>query len=284
MANEQTQGYKGRILIGGAQYPILPGARLSAPRNTVNPPFIGNFFESWQFAEGLISPVFQCNFLVRDSTSEVLSATFLDYFFARTVTVDHDTLYIPGGIKFWDGRRGWSLYGVKADRLSLSFVKGGGIQMSATFCASNADAGHVAMEALGAAPSFATFDSAPLLYGQHITFGGALAGLVFGANLDLANNHRASEAMNGSIYPAEQNASQFTASASLRMRTSSTPPVDDTAITIVLTGANVTRTFTLQNPQNQTPNDLSQDYPEVFRSYQLKLRGTTSNGAPVAYS
>jgi hypothetical protein len=279
----QTQGYKGVVLIGGTSIPVLSDPSVVAPENDVNPPIIGNFFESPNYAQGLIEPIINFNFAVRDNATELFGTTFLDYFWTRSNDAAHDTSIIEGGITFWDGVSGWQMNGVKADSLSISATKTGGPRVSGRFCASNAE-GTDAMVALTEAPSFTGWDNTPLLYGQNITFGGALAGRPMGFDLNISNNSRPNNAFNGSRYPEAYNASMMTAGFQLQMRAADTIPADGTGIAIVISGTGWSRTLTVQNPLNQTPKNRTISYPEVMRSYSFKCLQGASNTAPVVFT
>lgn len=282
MAN-QTAFYSSYVEIGGANYPVLGnGARLSAPANWAIPPIIGNL---WQvnYGAGLVSPVVDVNFAVRDKASEVLATAFLNTFLTRSADAANDTSILSGGIVFWNGRSGFTLNNAKADSFVLSCSgKGADLNLSARFLGTS-------ITALGAVPAGAPYGSAPIIWDKSpllrfasVSFGGALANVVWSFSLSFSNNSNPDLALDGTTGPSNINAGLQTCGLQYTVQAATTsvidngllpPPSSPTALTIVITGANITRTFSLSNPIDATPNELTTNVPRVMRSHQVIALG-----------
>lgn len=290
-----TQFYKGIVLIGGAQYPALPTAAFACPKNFIIPPTIGNYWQ-WNFAEGFQQPSVDLVLMCRDkgatgAFAEVLSTTFLNYWFTRSSDAAHDTTQISGGVKFWNGRSGFTLGGAKAESFSLSASKGQVLQFTARFLFNS-------ITTLGSAPSFTAWDNSAPLTGKNVTLtdstggGSLLANSVWNVGLSFANNSTPDMAMDGTNLPADNNAGMQTAGLNLQVQAATTTvpdnnPAVSTPVTIgiVITGANGTRTFTLNNPINQTA--LNHEIPtgRVMRQHSyVCLGGDGQTTAPISIS
>lgn len=275
----QTAFYSGILVFGGVQIPCFPGATFQDPKNAQNPPIIGNYYESPNYAPGLRVPMINVQFAIRDTMTEALSATLLGWLFNRTALPDHDTNTIGSDVKFWNGRKGWTLTGAKLDSISLSFSRGS-LSMSARFVGTG-------KSALGAAPSFTAWDGTKLITGQNVTIwpSGALSpDCTVQGSLSISNNHRPSPCMNGSAYPAAMNASQLTAAFSLVRRTDASDLVDGDDIEIRIAGTTLTRSFFVKNPIWQTGDNLGIDVPENMQTWGCLVTGDPGNGAPITYT
>jgi hypothetical protein len=272
----QTPFYSGVITLGGLAIPCYPNSQFADPFNDQNPAIIGNYFESSNYAPGLRVPVITVSIAPRDHASEVFGTTFLGWLFSRTAIPEHDTSVIGSGIKFWNGRKGWDISGVKLDSLQIQFSRGS-LGVNARFVGTG-------KTALGAAPSFTPWDDTILLSGINVTIrpeGSVSPDCAVGGSLTMSNNHRPSPCMNGSRYPAAMNASQFTAGLQLTRRTSADDLVSGDYVDIVIDGANIDRTFRVVNPIWQTGDDLGIQVPENMQAWQCLVTGGAANGAPV---
>ena len=158
-----TPFFKGFILVGNIAIPVLPNAQFTCPQNWSLPPILGNL---WQFdyGQGLRSPMIELSFVVRDNTTEALSAQLMTWALSRS-TNNSDTPYIgagggpppplgtaPGatspdggtyglldvtdGISFWDGAVGTQMTGAKVASFSLGCSKGDDIRFTMRFMGS----------------------------------------------------------------------------------------------------------------------------------------------------
>jgi hypothetical protein len=279
-----TQFYKAICNIGGNQYPVLPTAQFTMPKNFIIPPVIGNYWQ-WNFAEGFQQPSVDLVFLCRDkgslgSLSEVLSTTFLNYWLTRTSDAAHDTTAIGSGVAFWDGRSGFTLGGAKAESFTLSGAKGQLLQFTGRFLFNS-------ITPLGAAPSFTAWDNSAPLIGKNVTFDGNFANEAWNFGLSFANNHTPDMSMDGTNLPTDNNAGLMTAglnvtaqAALLTFPDNNPVPGSLTAINITITGANGTRVFTINNPINQTPNNRAVPLGRVMRQHSYVAIGGNGQTTP----
>lgn len=285
MAGEQVPFYQGILIFAGIQIPCAVGASFQNPFSDQSPPMIGNFYESPSFAPGLQVPMITVNFIVRDLTTECLAAAFLNYFFDRTNTFEHNTNIMPGGIKFWNGVKGWTLRGAKFDSLQIGFSKQS-LSISARFVGANEGA-TPAVEAINTAPAFTAWNDAAIIPGFKVTVwpdGATNPDCAISGSLTLSNNHRPNPCMNNSQFPKSMDASQFTAGFQLTRRTSATDLVQGAKVDIIIAGTNITRTFTVWNPRWQTGNNLTIEAPEGFQQWVAQVKGRPGNLVPVSYS
>ncbi len=282
---DQLPFYAGIILIGGIQIPVAPGAAFENPFNENSPPIIGNYYESESYAPGLREPMITVQFIVRDKATECLSAAFLDYLITRTALPEHNTNIIPGGIKFWDGDSGVWMHGAKLDSLQIGFSKQS-LTISARFVGANEGA-TVAVEALGAAPTFTAWDATTIIPGHVVTVwpsGAGAADCAISGSLTMSNNHRPNPCMNGSPYPKSMDASQFTAGLQLTRRATAADLVSGVALEIRIGAINIPRNLFVRNPRWQTGPNRNIGVPETFKTWSAQVKSGTANGFPIYYS
>lgn len=155
----QVQWYKSAIYIAGVQFPVYPGAMLSADDNITAPQVICNWGQQ-NFQRGFVNPSITVSFCVRDvagvANGSVLTDLFLNLQLARTPDYAHDAYCVdalvggdglgpsgaitPGssntyqaGIFFWNGFDGVFLTYAKMDSLMISSAKGSDLNMQARF-------------------------------------------------------------------------------------------------------------------------------------------------------
>lgn len=293
-ATANTPFYNSFLQIGSAFYPVYPNSvQLMCPLNYVLPPILGNFWQ-WNYYEGLRQPMCECQLAIRDKSTEVFSTTFLNYFMARTTDVSNDTVAISGGVYLWNGRRGFKMVtGVKGDSFSLGASAGGALQFTARFIGTDF-LPFSGGEAAAAPTLFTGWDKTNLLSWANLTFpSGALASDVWNFNTSYSNNHSPNLGMNGTTFVSAQNAGSPSAGMSLLVQAATTPdllptaangtfppPATPTSLAATVTGANVTRVFTLSNPIVNNPNDLAIGAPRVMQPYQFVCPGGDGNSIP----
>jgi len=284
-ASAQAQFYTSYLSFGGLMIPIYPGARLSAPRNYVAPPLVGNF---WILNEGdgFTNPSVDVQVAVRDVAQEALGLTgvigvgskFLDYALIRSADSANDTAILPGGVVFYNGVRALLLENAKFDSFSLSASKGGDITMRARFCGTDVIS--------TTTPSLVPWSTARLLRYNKVTFAGALAGIVWSVDAGFSNSHSPDMSMNGTTGPAAQNAGMLGATLQLTGQAADDATmggISTAAFTIA--GSNVTRTFTFGNVHDQTPDDLSISIPRNMREHSYLCKGVDgSTSGPLVVS
>ena len=295
MSVQITQFYRAVVLVGGIQYPIIPTAGFSCPKNFIIPPIIGNL---WQFnyTEGFQQPSVDLIFIPRDkgasgAFSEVFSSTFLNYFLRGTAD---DTSTISGGLVFWNGQDGWTLSGAKADTFSLSVAQGQLIGFTARFLFNG-------ITYLSTAPSFTAWDNSAPLIGKNaaVSFGSAAqTGSVWNLGLTYSNNHTPDMSLNGTNFPTDNNAGMQTAALNFTVQaaqgiqggTTAVPdnnpvPSSLTTVSCIITGVNGTRTFTVNNPIDQIGNNREVPLGRVMRPHSyVALGGTATTTSPLTIS
>jgi hypothetical protein len=310
-----TVFYKAVILINGSAYAINPGGtRLQCPKNFQVPPIIGNF---WQlnYGEGLRNPMVDCSMVVRNKSNEVMSPTFFNYFHTRTNDAAFDTLPLTSGITFWNGRSGFVLNNAKADSYTVGCASGDQIRISARFVGST-------LTPITAIPAYATaFDRANILVFKYLTFLAGLSNVVWNFNLTFSNNHSPNVPLNGTEFPADQNAGMQTVGFNFMVQAATQnplllqnatstnpfytssygtvpdnaafpPPSSPTTIAFQIAGSDYgasptpfTRTFTLNNPIDNTPDDMDIPQGRVMRQHQyLCMGGDGQTTAPLTVS
>jgi hypothetical protein len=311
----QSIFYKSVVLINGTAYSILPnGTRISAPKNYSIPPIIGNYWQ-FNFGAGLRQAVVDVAFVPLDSTTGVISDTFLNYALTRTNDTSHDTSVI-GPIAFWNGRDGFTLTNAKMESFSISSSKGQPISFSARFVGGQ-------LLPIGAYSSpFTTWDSStytttqmqqsrlPILQFMSVNFLGGLANVVWSFNLTFSNNHTPNIPLDGSEWPIAQNAGMQTVAFNCMVQAATLKAVDInynssygtvpdnspatgapdntvpgslTTIQFTITGATMGAvTFTLNNPVDQTPDEHDVQAPRLMRSHQYSCLGGGANGQALA--
>jgi len=282
MATAQTQFYQSKIMIGGSVVPCFPEAAFYAPPNYVVPPILGNF---WQVnvGVGLIQPYVELSFALRDKTSEVLYGTFLDYWFARSADVAHDTAAIPSGIVFWDGYKGWSLSGAKADSFSIGASKGSAIQFTARFCGTS-----FAAQNSDPAPGFVGWSTDSLLMFDRIGFDSNLTSRVWRFDASFSNNHNPDLSLDGTVTPAACNAGMQTAGFQITCQAKDDVGVvgmgtvaDESAIYFDINGSAGKKVrFTMARCKNADPNSRNTRPPRIMRQYPFLVLGADGQTTP----
>jgi len=269
----QVQFYKAVIIIPGVPNPIpvLPGARLTVPRNWVVPPVIGNYWQ-WNYGEGVKIPVMDCSVLVRDNAGEALSSSLFGYFFNRTNDSAHDTTPM-GNVTFWDGATGYTLNNAKAESFTLGTSMGDNLRMSMRLMGSS-------ITQLTGSFSYPTsFNNANVLRFQSVNFASTLASKVWRFDLSFSNNHNPNYALNGTVFPTEVNAGVMSAGFNIIVQANDVvPPVPPpgtncTPISFTITGSSHTCTFTISNPLDNTDYNRSVDPPRVMRQHTYVCLG-----------
>lgn len=278
MASAQTVWYKSQIKIGATAIPCYPNARLTCPMNWAIPAIIGNYWQ-YSYGVGLRQPAVDVTFAVRDKTGEALSSTLLGMFFTRSADGAHDTTAVSGGIQFWNGRSGFTLGGAKAESFTMGCSKGDEIRFSARFVGTS-------ITPLGAAPGVTAWDSSRILRFKAVNFGGSLANIVWSFNLSFSNNHTPDLSLNGSEFPADQNAGMQTAGFVISAQESDSATIEALdssgpfSQTIVITGTGGNLTLTLNGLLNQTPNERDVRVPRIMRDYSFACLGGSGQTTP----
>jgi hypothetical protein len=287
--------------LGGspAVYPAMPGMNFGLPKNFIIPPILGNYAQ-FNYTEGFQQPTMDVQMVPRDVASEVFGSTFLNYFLTRSGTAAYDTSAISGGITFWNGYEGYQFLGAKADSFTVSCQKGQSpIQFSTRWLGTTVNyitgwtsgytgpAAWALQNLLGFANVNATDTTGtPILPSQIWQFA-----------ISFANNHTPDMSLNNSVFPAAQNAGMPTAGMQFRTQVAlgNVPDNNPTQFTggspnapvtvsIVVTGTNQSRTFTLNNPIDQARNNRSVPATRVFRDHTYTSLAATSTGMPLTIS
>lgn len=271
-----TQFYKGVILIGGSQIPVLGGADFGADENDMIPPIIGNYAQL-NVAEGMITPVVNLSLAPRDKAGEALANAFLTYFLMRSNDAAHDTPVIADGFTFWDGRSGYHFDGAKADAFTLGGSAGDFLRFSVRLC------GMGEPEPLTAAPGFTAYTDVPILSFPRLNFGGVYEDRVERWNISFSNNHTPDGSLVGARYPAGWNAGMWTAGMNLLMKTTADAdaPQNGDPIPIQIRSAlDPARiaTVTVVNPHFNNPKSRNLSPPHVKRNHQLTCLAPKNNG------
>ena len=282
-------------------YPVLPGARFTCPKNYAVPPIIGNRW-ALNIQEGARQPMVDLSFQVLDDANGVMGLTFLNYFLSRTNDAADDTYVIGNGsLVFFDGYRTVVMNGIKADSFTLSTSRGDNLNLQARFCGSSIDITQ-------GAPTFSGWSRNPLLKFQSVNFTSApFTNNIWNFNLSYSNNHSPNAALNGSSFPVEMNAGMLSSAFSCMVQTNSNfvdngmswnaggtytnqeviyqggvgTYLSPQSIVFTIQGNNVgTRTFTIPDPVNNTPDDVSITLPRIMRSYSYINTGLNSQGTP----
>ena len=300
----QVQFYRGVVIIAGNVYPMLPGARLTCPKNYSVPPLLGN---RWQlnFMEGARQPTIDCSFEILDTTTGVMGTTFLNYFLTRTNDYADDTTNI-GDIVFYNGYTRITMKNCKADSFSIGSSKGDDLRFNARFCGSSIDISSNAGLS-GVSPSYSAFGRPPILRFQSVTFSnGPFPNNVWNFNLSYSNNHTPNNALNGTSFPVEMNAGMQSVAFSAMVQANNQfvdngidwlgpgnygniETVDQLGvgsfsaiqpITFVIQGLNITRTITLNNPVDNSPDERSVSMPRVLTSHSYICLGLDNVNTP----
>jgi hypothetical protein len=305
----QTQWYKAVVLINGSMYACKPeGTRLNCPKNYQVPAIIGNF---WQlnFGEGIRQPMVDVSFVVRNKSNEVMNPAFFSMFHTRTNDAANDTTALTSGITFWNGRQGFVLNNAKADSYTIGCSSGDQVRLSARFVGST-------LTPLTTTPVYSTaFDRANILVFKYLTFLGTLANVVWNFNLTFSNNHSPNIPLNGTEFPVDQNAGMQTASFNYTVQAATQaanfatggatnpffnsawgqvpdnglvpPPATPETVAFQITGTDFgttpvpfTRTFTLNNPIDNTPDDIDVPQSRVMKQHSLVCLGGDGNTIP----
>ena len=283
----QLQFYKNFVVVNGVTLPALPGVSLSLPENYSIPPILGSY---WQLTvgQGFINPSVDVSFVIRDVAGEVMSQGFWDMFHARTNDYSHDTTDI-GDLVIWmaDGTSGFILKNSKADSYSLSVSKGASISLNCHFVGS-----HVVPATV--APTFAGWSRANELRFNSIAFASPLDSQVFEAGLTYSNNHTPNMALDGTEFPAAQNAGMMTASMNISTQITTANRPDNgtfpspsvlTPIQFQIVGSTKTATFLMPNPINNTKRSRQINTGRVMQgSNYILLGGNGITSPPVQVS
>lgn len=273
----QTQFYKSLLVIGTRVYPALPGCRMSMPLNYDVPPIIGNYWQ-WNYGPGLVSPTVEVQLVMRDTANECFDLSFFQMFLTRSNDAAHDTAVISGGITFWNGRRGFTLNGAKADSFSIGSGANQSVTLSCRFVGTS-------LTPVSTAPAFTGFSNATELRFPNVSFAEPFANAVWNFNMSFANNHNPDLSMNGTAFATAMNAGMQTAGFSCLMQAYHTPatlgiangtypaPATPTPIAVSITCTTGTRVFTLANPIINNPNDLMAQAPRNMNEYSFICLG-----------
>jgi hypothetical protein len=268
---QPTQFFEAGIIISnlGLQIPCLAGAGMDLPENFLIPSIIGN---RWRFnrVRGLTQPVIDMPICLRDRSDEALSSTFLNWCFGRTNDSAYNTPEIPGGIVFFDGADAWLCNGVKFDSFTLTVAKGELLGFNARFIGTDA--------VPTSAPAAIAWDNTPPLNYESCTFpvGSGFEDEVWQFGMSYSNNLIPNYALNGKRGPKKQNAGSPTAGFNIRTMAKYILPADDSTVPMVITGNNVTRTFTLNRVACGNRNSRKVEQPHVMRNYTFECLGGDS--------
>lgn len=280
----QSAFYKSIIQLGTlGTIPVLPGITLNVNENYAVPPIIGNYWQ-YSFGQGFINPTLECSLVFRDVAGEVMTQAFWDAVLARSNDFSHDTPSI-GDITFQDpDGSGFILRNAKFASVSLSCSKGAEISLNCSFAGTNVDP-------ITTPLAFAGWSNANIMRFKNVDFGGSLQAQVWEWGLSFSNNLTPNMALNGSEFPADQNAGMMTASfnMSTQIRTANRPdngvfPAPAFAalqpIQIIIAGTTKTLTFFMQNPVNNTKRMRQIAAGRVMQPSSYALLGGSSTGSP----
>lgn len=289
-ATAQTPFFKSWVEIGGVMYPAYPGSlRMICPVGYVVPPIIANYWQ-WTYGVGLRVPVMEAQLCVQDIAASCFSTTFLNFFMTRSGDAAFDTPAIAGGIRMWNGRRGFKMVtGVKADSFTLGSSAGEPLRFTVRFTGTDyaAFSGGEATAAPGLLPNW-TRDN--MLTFSAVTWGGPLDDAVWNWNLSYSNQHTPDLSHNGTPFATAQNAGSPSAGLSLLVQAATLPeivlpngngsfppPVTPSTLQVVTAGAVVNRTWTLSNPVIQNPQDVVVQAPRNMNEFNLMCLGGDGN-------
>lgn len=287
-------GYVSFTPSGGsaAKIPVYDWA-ITARRNRVTGDPVGNTF-STNYADGMQTSRFVARVMVRKTTSEALTADFIQKFLTRTVTdgVDDTT---PFTIVASDGAALHTLTGAKPESFVLTVQKGAPVTLSIVFVSpfgptrSNGRAANIA------AAYGNIVNNAKLLMYNDVTFFSAAspAGLSAGTQVNdfysveitHSNNHIVNAPLDGTLYAASFDAgvvkagASFTTKAHNRGASDLVPFATESAIRARLkTGATSKIDFDLSVVVPETDDDGNANLGASYATWQCLVLGT-SDGA-----
>ena len=280
----QRQFYKGIVSYGAlGVLPTLPGVSLNVNENYAIPPIIGNYWQ-WNFGQGFINPTLETSFVFRDVSTELMTpsstgttpANFFDYAHMRSNDGAHDVASI-GNITIQPSGTGDALVLMNAKIASyqMSCSKGGEIVIRASFVGTG-------VTTLGTALTFAGWSNANILRFKNVSFASPLDNQVWEWGYNFSNNMTPCMALNGSEFPADQNAGMQTASMNIstQIATTNRPdngtfPVPGTLapIVVIIAGTTKTLTATFPNPINNTKRNRQIASGRVMQASQYTLLG-----------
>ena len=298
MATAQVQFYKSAIRFGGNYFPCYPGAQLTAPLNYAVPPIIGNY---WQlnYGVGLVQPYVEVSLAVLDhATLCPLLQTFLNNWLTRVADAGHDTNLLGGTgvLDFWDGYRGWSMLGTKADSFTIGTSKGDDIRFTARFCGTQ-------LQLLSADPGFGGWDTSALLRFPSLKFLNQSNGdfsaydqKIWRLDLSFSNNHNPDLSLDGTMFPVACNAGMQTAGFQIMVQAKDQVNIpggdpnlqagtqlgtaDGLAFGFRIAGAAKRADFKLNRIINATPAERPITPPRIMRQYAFLCLGSDAQTNP----
>lgn len=277
------QGRRGwvRITPTGGSAIVLPAAnvRAPAPRNLLSPIPLGKSAQ-YTHKEGFRTGAFSAQIFIDDNANRALSSAFLDLFFTRTndnlntCTIEYDT---GGQLK--------TLADCKGHLIGLSVGKGDSLSFQTTFLAPAppTPSAHATAPAMTAS-TFLSF--------KEVTFTGVTVP-IYSFEMSLSNGLLVDAPIwdgtsNIGVVAKAYDAGIISAGCTFMMKdgNSSTAFLDpDTnAITMVVTGSNITRTFSFANV---VPADLDSSeigIGQVYKQVPCMVESTDSYSYPIRYS
>lgn len=277
------QGRRGwvRITPTSGSAIVLPAAnvRAPAPRNLVSPIPMGR---SAQYAhkEGFRTGAFSAQIFIDDNANRALSTAFLDLFFTRT----NDNLNTCK-IEYDSGGQLKTLEGCMGHQLGLSYGKGDILSFQTTFLAPAPPT-----PAAHATPPAMT--SSSWLSFKEITFTGVTVP-IYSFEMSLSNGLL----VNAPIWDGTSNigvvakgydAGVISAGCTFLLKdgVSSSDFLDPNtnAFTMVITGSNVTRTFSFANVVPADQDSVEASIGQVFKSLPCMCEATDAYDYPIRYS
>ena len=288
----QRQFYKGVITFGAlGNIPCLPGVSLSVPENYAIPPIIGNYWQ-WNFGQGFINPTLDVSFVFRDVATELMTPTsgsvsaptsFFDYAHQRSNDGAHDVPTIgnitiqPSGIA-----DALVLQNAKIASYQMSCSKGGEIVIHASFVGTG-------IATIGSPLTFTGWSNANIMRFKNVTFASPMDNQVWEFGYNFSNNMTPNMALNGSEFPADQNAGMQTASfnmstqiATVNRPDNGTFPVPGslTPLSFIIAGTTKTLTFNAPNPINNSKRSRQIAAGRVMQASQYTLLGGDGISSP----
>lgn len=288
----QMQWYRAIIHFGATlgYLPVLPGISLNVNENFAVPPIMSNYW-SFSVGQGFINPTLNCSIVFRDSATELLKpsgaagspANFWDFAHMRSNDGAHDA-YTLGDITIQqpDGS-GFILRNAKIADYSLSCSKAGGdINVSASFVGTSVDP-------LGTPLVFPGWSNANVVRFKNVQFAPPLDNQVFEFGCSYSNQMSPNMALNGSEFPAEQNAGMQSANFNMSTQIGTQnrpdngtfpPPATLATIQFSIAGSAHTGVWTAANPINNTRRSRNFSPPRLMQQSQYILLGGDSETLP----
>lgn len=229
--------YKTWVQVGSFILPVIPPVTINIDENFATPQPLGNYWQ-YNYVPGLIQPMVDVNFGVRDVASEVMSSSFLNLFHSRSDDTAHDVAVISGGVTFYDGGDCQQLTGAKANSYSINCAKGELLNFSARFCGTDVIS--------ASTPSISAWSSDPPLNYTACTFdSGSFGTHAYRFGLSFSNNLWPDNELDGTRGPSAWHAGVESVGFQCNVKAKFVLPADGSSATLQIRGNAVTRNFVL---------------------------------------